>query len=105
MVPGIVTPSSSPLPSEPSRTGPGKHLSLFLALPAHLTGLDLTWLLQHHLSPSSVPQSLSLPHPLLLFSCPEGCQFIPFGDELIVDFNSLRCFPGKHSGGRPTAAP
>lgn len=103
MVPGIVTPSlSPPLPREPSSTGLGKHFSLFLELPACLTGLDLVWLSQHHLTPSAAPKSL---FPLFQFPCPEGCRLIPFGDELIVDFNSLRCFPGKHAGGRPTPAP
>ena len=103
MIPEIVTPSlSAPLPREPSRAGLGKHFALFLELPACLTGLDLVWLFQHHLTPSTAPESL---FPLLLFPCPEGCRLIPFGDELIVDFNSLRCFPGKHAGWRPTPAP
>lgn len=103
MIPEIVTPSlSPPLPRKPSRAGLGKHFSLFLELPACLTGLDLVWLFQHHLTPSTAPESL---FPLLLFPCPEGCRLIPFGDELIVDFNSLRCFPGKHAGWRPTPAP
>lgn len=103
MIPEIVTPSlSPPLPREPSRAGLGKHFSLFLELPACLTGLDLVWLFQHHLTPSTAPESL---FPLLPFPCPEGCRLIPFGDELIVDFNSLRCFPGKHAGERPTPAP
>lgn len=33
---------------------------------------------------------------------PWGSWLILFGDELIVDFNSLQCFPGKHAGRRPT---
>lgn len=64
MVPRIVTPSlSPPLPSELSRAGLGKNFSLFLELPARLTGLDLVWPFQHHLAPSTAPKSLPLPPP------------------------------------------
>jgi len=64
MIPEIVTPSlSPPLPRKPSRAGLGKHFSLFLELPACLTGLDLVWLFQHHLTPSTAPESLFPPTP------------------------------------------
>lgn len=67
--------------------------------PSHpLPDLDLAWLCQHHLSPLLCPVS-GQPPPV---SMPWGCWLFLFGDELIVDFNSLRCFPGKHAGRRPT---
>lgn len=75
-----------------------KVLLLSLEPPPLLPDLDLIWLAQHHLSLLLCPVS-GQPPPV---SMPQGCWLFLFGDERIVDFNSLRCFPGKQAGKRPT---